>query len=191
MELTICIVAVVIAIIAFAFSLVGFLKALELKKQVNELEEWLDTLTDCTIDALDEFDEEVKSKFNEVFDLFENNHTVHDKMIKMMESLMKTDESLFNYIRDIEESLEEDEEDDLWELIADFFAEKAEEWQHPVDDSDVVSWSCAKVWEDDKYEYWETRETKRFEKGCPRYPECKKEPCKDTCPKKRGRPAKK
>ena len=191
MELTICIVAVVIAIIAFIFSLVCFLKTLELIKQVEELEEWLNTLTDCTIDALDEFDEEVKSKFNEVFDLFENNHTVHDKMIKMMESLMKTDESLFNYIRDIEESLEEDEEDDLWELIADFFAEKAEEWQHPVDDSDVVSWSCAKVWEDDKYEYWETRETKRFEKGCPRYPECKKEPCKDTCPKKRGRPAKK
>lgn len=191
MELTIIwFIATIVAIIAFIFALVSYVKVSDLEKQVDEIEEWLDTLTDCTIDALDEFDEEVNNKFNEVFELFENNHLVHDKMIKMMESLMKTDESLFNYIKDVEET-EQFDRDDLYELLTGFFTEEVEEWEHPVDDSDVVCWSCHKVWEDDKYEYWETRETKRFDKGCPRYPECKKEPCKDTCPKKRGRPAKK
>lgn len=191
MELTIIwFIATIIAIVAFIFALVSYVKVSDLEKQVDEIEEWLDTLTDCTIDALDEFDEEVNNKFNEVFELFENNHLVHDKMIKMMESLMKTDESLFNYIKDVEET-EQFDRDDLYELLTGFFTEEVEEWEHPVDDSDVVCWSCAKVWEDDKYEYWETRETKRFNKDCPRYPECKKEPCKDTCPKKRGRPVKK
>lgn len=107
-----------------------------------------------------------------------------------MESLIATDESLYNYIQDVEKA-EQFDRDDLYELFTDFFTKGVEEWQHPVDDSDVVCWSCSKVWEDDLYEYWETRETKRFDKGCSRYPECKKEPCKDTCPKKRGRPAKK
>ena len=176
MELTISIIAIVVAIIAFAFSLVGFLKALELKDKVDELDEWLDTLTDCTIDALDEFDEEVNNKFNEVFELFENNHLVHDKMIKMMESLMKTDESLYNYIQDVEET-EQFDRDDLYELLTGFFGEE-------VDESTDSNLPDPEKYPECYWEFW------LFWVPCKKAKTCKKEPCKDTCPKKRGRPAK-
>lgn len=197
MELTIWFVAIIIAVIALIFSIVSIIKTLELSKQVDELDEWLDVLTNLTVDTFEELEENVDKKFEEVYSLFDNNHIIHDKIIEILKSLMETDQSLYEYIKEVEKT-EEFDKDDLYELFTGFFGEEVDEtelnkgdWEHPVDDSDVVCWSCSKVWEDDKYEYWETRETKRFEKGCPRYPECKKEPCKDTCPKKRGRPAKK
>lgn len=178
MELTIIwFIATIVAIIAFIFALVSYVKVSDLEKQVDEIEEWLDTLTDCTIDALDEFDEEIRNKFNEVFELFENNHLVHDKMIKMMESLMKTDESLFNYIQDVEET-EQFDRDDLYELLTGFFEEE-------VDES-----TDSKLPDPEKYPecYWEFW---LFWAPCKKAKTCKKEPCKDTCPKKKGRPAKK
>lgn len=191
MELTIIwLTATIVVIIAFAYAIISYVKVSDLEKQVDELSDGLDVLTDLTVDTFDELEGKVDKKFDDVLDLFNDSHIVHDRMIKMMESLVRTDESLYEYIQDVEKA-EQFDRDDLYELFTDFFTGKVEEWQHPVEDDDVVCWSCSMVWEDDLYEYWETRETKRVKKECPKAKTCKKEPCKDTCPKKRGRPAKK
>ena len=196
MELTIWFVAIMIAIIALIFSVVSVVKVLELSKQVDELSEGLDVLTDCTVDSFEELEERVDKKFEEVYDLFNDNHTIHDKMIKMMESLMNTDQSLYEYIKEVE-ATEEFDRDDLYDLFTSFFGEEVDESEleqpeeKPVDDWEDVCGDCHKKWEDDFYEYWETRTVTKKPKTCPKEKTCKKEPCKDTCPKKRGRPSKK
>lgn len=191
MELTIIwFAATIVAIVAFIFALVSYIKVSDLEKQVDEISDGLDVLTDLTVDTFEEFEERVDKKFDEVLDLFNDNHIVHDKMIKMMESLIRTDESLYEYIQDVEKA-EQFDRDDLYELFTGFFGEEVEEWEHPVDDWEDVCWDCRKVWEDDFSEYWESRTVVKKPKTCPKADTCKKEPCKDTCPKKRGRPAKK
>ena len=144
MELTIIwLIATIVAIIAFIFALVSYFKVSDLEKQVDELSDGLDVLTDLTVDTFDELEEKVDKKFDDVLDLFNDSHIVHDKMIKMMESLIRTDESLYEYIQDVEKA-EQFDRDDLYDLFTGLFTEEVEE-SH----------------------------------------------CKDTCPKKRGRPAKK
>lgn len=143
-------------------------------KLFRELFEWYNDLSEKTEKGFHEI--------AEVFELISKNHQLFTKVISNHEDRITSTEN-DNEGQDFDIS-------DLYDLFTDQF-EEVKEWEHPVDDSDIVCWSCHKVWEDDLYEYWETRETKRFNKGCPRYPECKKEPCKDTCPKKRGRPSKK
>lgn len=153
MELTIIwLAAAIIASIAFVIAVVSYIKVSDLEKQVDELSDWLDVLTDLTVDTFEELEEKVDNKFDDVLDLINDNHIIHDKMIKVMESLISTDESLYEYIQDVEKT-EQFDRDDLFELFTDFFAGEVEE--------------------------------------CPKAKTCKKEPCKDTCPKKRGRPAKK
>lgn len=153
MELTIIwLVATIIAIVAFIFAIVSYIKVSDLEKQVDELSDGLDVLTDLTVDTFEELEEKVDKKFDDVLDLFNDNHIVHDKMIKMMESLISTDESLYEYIQDVEKA-EQFDRDDLYDLFTGLFTEEVEE--------------------------------------CHKAKTCKKKPCKDTCPKKRGRPAKK
>lgn len=144
MELTIIwLTATIVAIIAFIFALVSYIKVSDLEKKVEELSDGLDVLTDLTVDTFDELEGKVDKKFDDVLDLFNDSHIVHDKMIKMMESLVATDESLYEYIQDVEKA-EQFDRDDLYDLFTWLFTEEVEE-SH----------------------------------------------CKDTCSKKRGRPAKK
>lgn len=123
--------------------------------------------------------------FHEIADilgLISKNHQLFTKVISNHEDRITTAEN-DNEGQDFDIS-------DLYDLFTDQY-EEVEEWEHPIDEPDIVQAQCHKVDEDDKYEYWETKEVRRFEKGASRYPEKKKESRKDASPKKRGRPSKK
>lgn len=136
-------------------------------------------------DWYNDLSEKTEKWFHEIADilgLISKNHQLFTKVISNHEDRITTAEN-DNEGQDFDIS-------DLYDLFTDQY-EEVEEWEHPVDDSDIVEWECSKVWEDDKYEYWESREVRRFNKGASWYPEKKKESRKDASPKKRWRPSKK
>ena len=143
-------------------------------KLFRELFDWYNDLSEKTEKGFHEI--------AEVLGLISKNHQLFTKVISNHEDRITTAEH-DNEGQDFDIS-------DLYDLFTDQF-EEVEEWEHPVDDSDIVQAQCHKVDEDDKYEYWETKEVRRFNKGSSRYPEKKKESSKDVSSKKRGRPVKK
>ena len=143
-------------------------------KLFRELFDWYNDLSEKTEKGFNEI--------AEILGLISKNHQLFTRVISNHEDRITTTEN-DNEGQDFDIS-------DLYDLFTEQF-EEVEEWEHPEDDSDIVEAQCHKVDEDKDYEYWKSTEVRRFKKGCPRYPECKKKPCKDTCPKKRGRPSKK
>lgn len=130
-------------------------------KLFRELFDWYNDLSEKTEKGFNEI--------AEVLGLISKNHQLFTKVISNHEDRLTSAEN-DNEGQDFDIS-------DLYDLFTDQF-EEVEEWEHPEDDSDIVQAQCHKVDEDKDYEYWESKEVRRFKKD-------------KKAPKKKGRPSKK